>query len=369
MRRQVFQRSKLTGLAVAVSLLVVGCTAPAQVAEPPAVEIPAVSEPETTEADEVAEYDTEADEPEYEEYEPEAEEPIVLLQPLTGVVVDHLEDRPIIGVKIENTGPARPQIGLEFADQVWEIVVEGGITRFIALYQSNYPTAVGPVRSARTSDIGVMTPLSAVLAFSGGYGPAIARIQQYGIQTMAEGRNSGFRRTPDRRAPHNVIGNVEAFAEQARYDRSLQYPQGLWSTGIEDSSAYQTGTDVSRISVRVSPGQTTNWDWDAASGTFLRSDGQRASVSNTGVRHAATNVMVAVMAQGTFAGVPETQMLGSGPALIATGGRAIEGTWEKETMYRPLRFFDTEGHEVKLAPGQTWYMLSTANSNNWTLTP
>jgi len=356
---------KLSGLAVASALLITGCAAPSAGADY-AGEVTAVLEAESL-TDDYAYDDIELAEGEEDEIEDEVEVEAPIFWPLTGVVTEYLEERPIIGVKIENTGPARPQIGLEFADQVWEIVVEGGITRFIALYHSFYPTEVGPIRSGRTSDIGVMTPLNAVLAFSGGYGPAISRIEMYSIQTLAEGRNPGFRRSTDRPRPHNVMGNMQSFVEQARDDRRVEHQLGLWSTGLEDSSAYLTGEEVNRISVRVSPAQTTNWDWDASSSTFLRSDGARASVANTGERHAATNVVVAVMEQGSFAGVPETQMMGSGPALIATAGRVIEGTWEKPTMYRPLRFFDAEGVEVHLAPGQTWYMLSTASSNNWTL--
>jgi len=368
MNKSLFRAKKfpaISGLAVTLSLLLAGCATPAQVAEPAAPEVPVIVEEDEPEYDPADVYEDDA--AFYEEYVPDEELPPYW--PLTGIPTDENLDRPIIGVKIENTGPARPQIGLEFADQVWEIVVEGGITRFIALYQTNYPTDVGPVRSARTSDIGVMTPLSAVLAFSGGYGPAINRIQMYSIQTMAEGRNAGFRRATDRRAPHNVIGNVQTFADNANYDRRVRYSQALWADSLQGSSAYLTGDDVSRISVRVSPAQTTNWDWDPISETFLRSDGARPSVSNTGVRHAATNVLVAKMDQGSFAGVPETQMLGSGPAIIAAAGRVIEGTWEKPTMYLPLRFFDAAGEEVRLAPGQSWIMLSTASANNWTLTP
>ncbi len=86
--------------------------------------------------------------------------------PLTGVETDDpLEDRPVVSVKIENTPSARPQAGLDRADIVFEQIVEGGVTRFTALFPSDLPEEVGPTRSGRLVDVPILEPWHSILVW------------------------------------------------------------------------------------------------------------------------------------------------------------------------------------------------------------
>ncbi len=148
--------------------------------------------------------------------------------PLTGVAADEVADRPALAVKIENAPQARPQTGLEQADVVWEEVVEGGITRFVAVFHSQVPQSVGPVRSVRPMDPAIVAPLHGVLAYTGGQQPFIDAVGAAGVQSvvMDEG-DDGFTTTRARRAPHNVYGSPETFWAQADDDRTSPPPAQL----------------------------------------------------------------------------------------------------------------------------------------------
>ena len=123
--------------------------------------------------------------------------------PLTGVPVDAVADRPALAVKIENSIDARPQTGLNAADVVWEEVVEGGITRFVAVYHSNLPPEIGPVRSIRPMDPAIAAPLHGLLAFSGGVPTYVDAARSSGLQVLTQDSGiDGFHRTSTRRAPH-----------------------------------------------------------------------------------------------------------------------------------------------------------------------
>jgi DUF3048 family protein len=125
--------------------------------------------------------------------------------PLTGVPADPIADRPALAVKIENSVDARPQTGLTAADMVREQVVEGGITRFVAVYHSDLPPEIGPVRSIRPMDTAIAAPLGGLLTFSGGVQTYVTVVQDAGLQVLSQdSRADGFHRMTTRAAPHNV---------------------------------------------------------------------------------------------------------------------------------------------------------------------
>src|SRR3954469_5369626 len=128
--------------------------------------------------------------------------PPPVLWPLTGVVAPGPLDRPALAVKIENSVDARPQTGLNAADVVWEEVVEGGITRFVAVYQSVVPPEIGPVRSVRPMDPAIAAPLHGLMAFSGGQQQYVDALAAAGLQVLSQDNGSGgFYRSSDRSAP------------------------------------------------------------------------------------------------------------------------------------------------------------------------
>jgi len=307
--------------------------------------------------------------------EPVAPDPIVW--PLTGVPVEEVAARPALGIKIENSRQSRPQTGLEQADIVWEQITEGGVTRFVAIYHSQIPEAVLPVRSARAVDAPIMAPLGGLLAFSGAQPQFIGAIEGNGVQAVVMDRgNGGFTRERSRRAPRAVRGNPQAFLDQATSDRQSPPPaQFRHALEAGQGTATVTGTELARLTVKFSPYQTVVWDWDAASGTFLRSEGGKAAVSTAGTRLSARNVVLLEVDQvpspwrdPAGSPVPEQVIVGSGSGLVAGGGRYVPITWSKDSEGAPMVLTGADGQEVELEQGSTWLQLASPNAgSSWSI--
>lgn len=299
---------------------------------------------------------------------------VPIVWPLTGVETDEVANRPAVSVKIENAAAARPQAGLVEADIVWEEVVEGGITRFVATYHSNIPDVVEPVRSVRPMDPAIVAPLDGVLVFSGGQGPFIAATERYGTQTiiMDDGA-AGFSRDPGRAAPHNVIGSMPTFFGQANGGRTSPPPaQFRYAREVGQGTAPRSGTVAREVDVRLSPAQRTGWTWDPENKRYLRSEGSSASVAADGRRHSARNVLV--LATQVFntkwvdpsgAPVPEHRLAGrSGRGTLYSSGHGVPVRWSKQDHNSRI-VLRTDGRETELDPGNTWIELVPDQSGSW----
>ncbi|MBL0887473.1 DUF3048 domain-containing protein [Myceligenerans indicum] len=311
----------------------------------------------------------------------EAPEPVPkpVYWPLTGIEgKEKAMGRPALSVKIENAPEARPTRGLEYADLVWEEVVEGGITRFVATYHSTLPDTVEPVRSVRPMDAAIVAPMKGMLAYSGGQSPFIDRVNRVSTQSVImDDGDAGFSRDPSRPAPHNVIGRPEVFLSQEREDLRLSAPppeQFLHAPEAGESSAAVEGRRAGTIGVRLSNQQTSNWYWDGGSHTYRRSEGGVASMSASGVRHAARNVVALqvdvvmtpyVDAAGSH--VPETKLVGSGTGIIAAEGKVVKVHWSKSKLRRPVELTLENGEPARLAPGNTWIELVPKASGSWSV--
>jgi len=303
---------------------------------------------------------------------PEPDVPVVW--PLTGVETEEVADRPALAVKIENAPQARPQTGLEQADVVWEEVVEGGITRFVAVYHSQVPESVGPVRSVRPMDPAIVGPLHGILAYTGGQQPFIDAVGAAGVQSvvMDEG-DDGFATTRARRAPHNVYGSPEEFWAQADDDRTAPPPaQLVFARGPGTGSATVSGAVATRLDVRLTFASRAVWEWNADEGRYVRSEGDTPAVSSDEVRLSATNVVLlsAPMEDTAFkdpAGVPvpETKLVGTGEGVVASGGKQVPVTWSKEAVESPLVLTGADGKPVELEPGVSWVELVPIGSGSW----
>ncbi|MFS0702701.1 DUF3048 domain-containing protein [Cellulomonas sp. 179-A 4D5 NHS] len=285
---------------------------------------------------------------------------------LTGVPATELVERPALAVKIENPKEVRPQTGLDQADVVWEQVVEGGVTRFVAVYHSAVPGEVGPIRSVRPMDPAIAAPLHGVIAFSGGQPGFVQALSAAGLQTVShDAGDDGFYRTKGRTAPHNVFGDPAAFLGQADSEHVASPPEQFhFARRPELATAAVAGTPAAQVAVTMSTYSKPSWDWNPADGTWLRSESGTPATSASGARLAATNVVtlrVDLVASGTVdpAGspVPETRLVGSGEALVATGGRTLAATWTKASTDAPLTLATADGTDVRLAPGATWVEL------------
>jgi hypothetical protein len=283
--------------------------------------------------------------------------------PLTGVQSPGPVDRPALAVKIENSIDARPQTGLNAADVVWEEVVEGGITRYVAVYQSAVPAEIGPVRSVRPMDPAIAAPLHGLLAFSGGQQQYIDAAAAAGLQVLSMDAGApGFYRTRGRRAPHNVYATPQTLLDQADAAHLASPPPQFTFAGPDQQPT--TGPAVSAVRLTMSGVSHPSWTWSAPDGAWLRTEGATPAVEVDGARLRATNVVVlAVNVVNTSARdpagnpVPETQLLGSGSAVVAVAGSAMSATWSKASIADPLVLTGPDGAVARLAPGSTWVEL------------
>ncbi len=289
--------------------------------------------------------------------------------PLTGLPVRAIARRPALVVKIENSPVARPQSGLDRADLVVEELVEGGITRFAAMFQSRDPGVVGPVRSLRAVDAAIASPTRGLLASSGGAGVVLRALAKAPVQLMTPSDPaSAYFRSAAAAAPHNLFARASALWSNADPAHSAPPPAYLPFAADAASAATSSSSPDSRPArralLRFSPAEQPRWAYDPASGTWLRSEGTTPARVAGGARISAGNVVVLTV-RTRDAGyrdpignpVPETVLTGSGKALVLSGGRQVSGTWRKAAAGAPLTLATTRGGALLLAPGTTWLEL------------
>ena len=295
--------------------------------------------------------------------------------PLTGLEAPEPATTPALAIKVENSRQARPQAGLDEADVVWEEMVEGGITRFNAVYHSQLPETVGPIRSVRPMDAGIVAPLAGPQVISGGQPLFLGELRSAGVQLIShDGGQRGFFRSAERRAPHNLYGTPETFLEQAELTdpppRQFEFAQdGDEATAVEDGEA----TSQLRLGF---PSAAPGWTWDEDADAWLRDESGDPAVTAAGDRLTATNVVVLRVQIVASAGrdqsgnaVPETVLTGGGEAVVAAGGRSLQVTWDKETTSDPVTLTTADGSPVHLAPGSTWVELVPADRGSVTIIP
>lgn len=296
--------------------------------------------------------------------------------PLTGMPVGEVAQRPAVAVKIENTSSARPQSGLESADVVWETVVEFDVSRLIAVFHSQVPDEVGPIRSVRPMDAAIVAPLNGMFAFSGGQSGILAMVRDSGAQIISHDAGApGLYRVGFRTAPHNVYGTVSTWWGMADDTHSTPPPeQFVFAHQPALAAAARVGEPAGSVTFRLSGGARPSWTWDEGNGVWLRSEAGAPHNDATGNRLSAVNVVSVTAphvatrfrAQGG-ARVPTYELSGEGPALVASGGMVVEGTWRKNSDSDPLQLFLPDGSPLMLAPGNTWVELVPAAGGSVTV--
>ena len=278
--------------------------------------------------------------------------------PLTGLEVtdQSTTTKPVTGIMIENSPDARPQSGLKQAEVVYEAIAEGGITRFLALYQQNKPQLIGPVRSVRMYYVDWVAPYNASVAHVGGSAAALAEVRNGNYRDIDQFFNSAYYwRATDRYAPHNVY---TSFEKLDALNASKQYTTSNFTAWPrQDGKAAETPSATS-IGINFSSALfNTHYDYDAQSNTYLRSVGGEASNDREQGR-IAPNVVIAmkvnmslVMEDGYRESITTT---GNGEADIFQNGTITKAEWHKASRAGSITFTDENGNEIKLNRGQTW---------------
>jgi Protein of unknown function (DUF3048) N-terminal domain/Protein of unknown function (DUF3048) C-terminal domain len=288
--------------------------------------------------------------------------------PLTGLPVADpaVLARPVVAVTIDNAVQARPQTGLDRADIVFESLVEGGLTRFVALFHSMDPGTVGPLRSARDIDADLLSAFSSVLGISGAAPGTDARLREAGLHVLSEsGALPGmFFRTRERKSPHNLFARPLALW---RAETSLPPAAPPWPFGrpLPLSARPALGARVV-----FSLNASATWTWDARRRTWLRQEDGRVHLTSSGGQVAAKNVVVARFATAPGGGVDAhgkptvgIQVLGEGPAVVLRDGLAYDVRWRKTSPYSQFEWVTPGGAPLPLAPGQTWIELVPASGS------
>jgi Protein of unknown function (DUF3048) N-terminal domain/Protein of unknown function (DUF3048) C-terminal domain len=291
--------------------------------------------------------------------------------PLSGMpdLLGAANHRCAVTVKIENIPESRPKYGVEQADVVYEEVVEGGITRLAAIFNSQAPDRVGPVRSVRKTDQSLVWPIGGIFAYSGGAPYAIASINTAPVAQLDETRAGSLMfRDHSRYAPHNLYAHLDQM--YAKCGKPVP-PPALFT--YRDVHSKLVGVPTTSVRVGFLAGFAVTWTWDAPSGTWKRSIFGSPEVVAAGTQFAPKNVVVMFVSyvggDPNHAGVgAEAVLTGTGKALVFSSGREIVGTWSRSDKNQPAQLLDAAGRVIALNPGQTWVELPD-NGYSVTKTP
>ena len=269
--------------------------------------------------------------------------------------------KPVTAIMIENSPDARPQSGLKDAEVVYEAIAEGGITRFLALYQQHAPSLVGPVRSLRPYYLSWATPYDASIAHVGGSALALQTIRNGSYRDIDQFFNAGtYWRASDRRAPHNVYTSFErlnALNAAKKYESSNP-------TGFTRGTPVKSTTPARSIAVNISsPLYNSSYAYDDASGQYMRSQAGAPHVDREAGQITAKTVvalsvsMTHVLEDGYRESIGTE---GKGTGTIFVNGTATAVNWHKDSQQSQIRFTNPDGSEYELERGTTW-VVAVAN--------
>lgn len=288
--------------------------------------------------------------------------PTKYYSPLTGRQVEDgaATKQPTTAIMIENSPEARPQSGLKQAGVVYEAVAEGGITRFIALYQQEKPQLVGPVRSLRIYYLDWAVPYQASIAHVGGSYNALQEVKNY--RDIDQSFNSGsYWRTSDRYAPHNMYTNFEKLDA---LNSSKDYKESVFKSFERADGKKSEEPNATSIDINFSsPTFNTHYDYNPETNTYARSLAGAPHVDREDGQ-ITPDVVVAIKVESVSrGGADEYEDIvteGSGQAYVFQNGTVQEVTWKKEGRNAPLQLINAEGKPIKLNRGQTWVAAITS---------
>lgn len=292
--------------------------------------------------------------------------------PLTGLPQPDAARRARVAlvVKLDNAPNGRPQTGLNQADVVVVEKVEGHITRLFTIFQTNDSDPVGPVRSARSTDVALVSPLNHPLfAYAGTNATFQALIDKAPLVDVGFNKASGdYKRVSGKPAPYNLFSSTPALYKHAAADAkpppALFAYRGAGQAATGDAAAgfhveYQSGGRATKV----------DYAWDAGSGSWKRTQDGTPFSDAAGVQVAPKNVIVQFVTyrdtgQRDRSGsvVDEAVLVGSGDAWVFSDGKVTKGKWSKPSADAVTSYADAAGKPVGLTPGTTWVELAPPGS-------
>jgi hypothetical protein len=273
--------------------------------------------------------------------------------------------RSALAVKVDNLAVARPPFGLDKAEVIHEEPVEGGLTRFIVIFQCQDAPRIEPVRSGRIIDPEIVSQYGAhpLYAYAGGIEPAVAAIRSSPlIDVGVERAPNAYTRDPARSAPHNLMTSTGAlYKAGAAMHAAATPPMPVFTYGPEPAGAQPAAS----MHIPFTYSKVT-WTWEPAANLWSRSysDTGLATLGNGGHITASNIVVMKVVLYPSpyvedATGVHENLLVltGSGPAQVFRNGRVINGSWKRASPSENTEFVDTAGHVIPLSSGQTWVEL------------
>ncbi|MDX2555294.1 MULTISPECIES: DUF3048 domain-containing protein [Streptomyces] len=267
----------------------------------------------------------------------------------------------VLAVKIDNVSAARPQTGLDAADIVYAEQVEGGLSRLMAVYATTFPESVGPVRSARESDLELLRQFDEpTLAFSGAQGKLLPLIDRAPLHAETPGDAEGaYFRGDEKPVPHNLYLRPKELIDSPPGAEAL-------TTGFRYGPLPDGGTPEDSRTVRY-PAARFTFAWSQESRRWeVSMDGTRA-VTTDGTRVAPATVVIqhVTIRESRFHdylgnNTPYTQTVGSGRAEVLRDGRVFDTRWERRTPADGTAFTTADGEPMTFARGQVWVVYAKA---------
>ena len=293
--------------------------------------------------------------------------------PLNGIGIteqfqENLERR-VIAVKIDNHRNARPQSGLQDADAVYELIVEAGLTRFIALFLQSDSEYLGPIRSLRPTDPTLVKPLKATLQISGGQAWIKSVARSHGVPYIGETLPNTFRIPRDGRAyERTLFGGTTGMRERA--DR-LEYSDDPPVEWFRFGEPTPPTSSANTVTLRWSPQTTVRWEWDQLSGQYQRfaeSEPHNWQDQDGNEGQLGFDTLLVLTARrytarpsGSGSPVPALDTVGSGDAILFYKGGVVAATWQRTNTAEPFRLISNDGPELILPGGRLWISVFPTN--------
>ncbi len=295
----------------------------------------------------------------------EPPKPTTLPSKLTGLeVAPDLAARPITGMMIENSPEARPQSGIWDAGTIFEATAEGGITRFLVLWQEGKPGKIGPVRSLRPYYIDWALPFQAAVGHVGGSPQALSEAKAEGLRDIDQFANgSSYYRDSARYAPHNMYTSTDSIDKLQASKGFTKSEFTPWPRKDESKAATATankiGFDIINRNFHV------DYTYDANSNSYLRIMAGKPHMDKESGKQLNPKVVVLLkmahrLVDSQHYGITTT---GSGEAFIYQDGIETKGSWKKDSRSSMFKFVDANGAEIKLNKGQVWISILPLDKN------